>query len=76
MDKKLVGKYAGLTGAVALILTIICQITHNGGLPWLFALIVIILRKYTIKNVGMFVILKVLALVFANAMISNEKKLT
>ena len=34
MDKKLVGKYAGLTGAVALILTIICQITHNGALPW------------------------------------------
>jgi len=33
MDKKLVGKYAGLTGAVALILTIICQITHDGGIP-------------------------------------------
>jgi len=43
MDKKLVGKYAGLTGAVgkyagltgavALIITIICQITHNGGIP-------------------------------------------
>jgi len=33
MDKKIVGKYAGLTGAVALIITIICQITHNGGLP-------------------------------------------
>ena len=34
MDKKIAGKYAGLTGAVALIITIICQITHNGGLPW------------------------------------------
>jgi hypothetical protein len=34
MDKKIVGKYAGLTGAVALIITIICQITHNnGGIP-------------------------------------------
>jgi len=33
MDKKLIGKYAGLTGAVALILTIICQITHDGVLP-------------------------------------------
>jgi len=32
MDKKIVGKYAGLTGAVALVLTIICQITH-GGIP-------------------------------------------
>ena len=34
MDKKIAGKYAGLTGAVALIITIICQITHNGGMPW------------------------------------------
>jgi len=33
MDKKIVGKYAGLTGVVALIITIICQITHNGGMP-------------------------------------------
>ena len=31
MDKKTAGKYAGLTGAVALIITIICQITHNGA---------------------------------------------
>jgi len=28
MDKKTAGKYAGLTGVVALIITIICQITH------------------------------------------------
>jgi len=33
MDKKTAGKYAGLTGAVALIITIICQITHNGAIP-------------------------------------------
>jgi len=33
MDKKIVGKYAGLTGAVALVITIICQITHNGAMP-------------------------------------------
>jgi hypothetical protein len=33
MDKKLAGKYAGLTGAVALVLTVICQITHDGGIP-------------------------------------------
>jgi len=33
MDKKQVGKYGGLTGAVALIITIICQITHNGSIP-------------------------------------------
>jgi len=31
MDKKIAGKYAGLAGAVALIITIICQITHNNG---------------------------------------------
>jgi len=34
MDKKLAGKYAGLTGAVALIITIICQIHNNGAIPW------------------------------------------
>jgi len=33
MDKKAVGKYAGLTGAVSLFLIILCQITHDGGLP-------------------------------------------
>jgi hypothetical protein len=33
MDKKLAGKYAGLAGIVALVITIICQITHNGGIP-------------------------------------------
>jgi len=33
MDKKIAGKYAGVAGAVALIITIICQITHNGGIP-------------------------------------------
>jgi len=33
MDKKLAGKYAGLTGAVALFITVLCQVTHNGGIP-------------------------------------------
>jgi len=33
MDKKAVGKYAGLTGAVSLFLIILCQITHDGVLP-------------------------------------------
>jgi len=33
MDKKIAGKYAGLTGAVALVLTIICQLHNNGGIP-------------------------------------------
>ena len=41
MDKKLAGKYAGLTGAVALIITIICQITHNGAIPWVLVVIII-----------------------------------
>ena len=40
MDKKLVGKYAGLTGAVALILTIICQITHDSVLPWQYLIVI------------------------------------
>jgi len=33
MDKKIAGKYAGVAGAVALVITIICQITHNGAIP-------------------------------------------
>jgi len=33
MDKKIAGKYAGLAGAVALVITVLCQITHNGAIP-------------------------------------------
>jgi len=33
MDKKIAGKYAGVAGAVALVITIFCQITHNGAIP-------------------------------------------
>ncbi len=33
MNKKIAGKYAGLVGIVALVITIICEITHNGALP-------------------------------------------
>jgi len=33
MDKKIAGKYAGLTGIVALIITVLCQVTHDGALP-------------------------------------------
>ena len=28
MDKKSIGKYAGLTGAITVLVTIICQIIH------------------------------------------------
>ena len=34
MDKKIAGKYAGLVGIVTLIITVLCQVTHNGGIPW------------------------------------------
>jgi len=70
MDKKTAGKYAGLTGAVALIITIICQITHNGAIPWswIIVLIAFILKEYTIQNVGMFIILKMSVQVFVNVM--------
>jgi len=33
MDKKLVGKYAGISGIVALVITVLCQVMHNGGIP-------------------------------------------
>jgi len=33
MDKKIAGKYAGVAGVVTLVITIICQITHNGAIP-------------------------------------------
>ena len=33
MDKNSFGKGIGVAGAVALIITIICQITHNGAIP-------------------------------------------
>jgi len=33
MNKKIAGKYAGLAGAVALVITVLCQVTHNGGIP-------------------------------------------
>ena len=34
MDKNSFGKGIGVAGAVAAIIAIICQITHNGGIPW------------------------------------------
>ena len=34
MDKNSLGKGAGIGGAVAVIIAIICQLTHNGGIPW------------------------------------------
>ena len=33
MQKKSIGKTAGISGAVALIVTIICQLFHSGGIP-------------------------------------------
>ena len=51
MDKKLVGKYAGLTGAVALVLTVICQITHDGGIPWNTFLIATVIHEKTNINI-------------------------
>jgi len=33
MDKKSFGSGAGIGGAVALIISIICTLTHNGGIP-------------------------------------------
>ena len=33
MDKKSFGKGAGIGGAVAIIISVICQLTHSGGLP-------------------------------------------
>ncbi len=33
MDKNSFGKGAGIGGAVAIIISIICSLTHNGGIP-------------------------------------------
>ena len=33
MEKNTIGKFAGVSGAVAVIVTVICQIFHNGGIP-------------------------------------------
>jgi len=33
MKKNEMGKVAGISGAVAVIVTIVCQIFHNGGIP-------------------------------------------
>jgi len=33
MDKKIAGKYAGLIGIVTLVITVLCQVTHNGAIP-------------------------------------------
>ena len=63
MDKKIAGKYAGLAGAVALIITIICQITHNGAMPW---------KVELAQNVGnIFVILVKVKWIFGMIVIIN-----
>jgi len=33
MDRKDFGKGAGIGGAVAVIISVICSLTHNGGVP-------------------------------------------
>jgi hypothetical protein len=33
MDKKDFGKGAGIGGIIAVIITVLCQVTHNGGIP-------------------------------------------
>tara|TARA_R100000501_G_C2510428_1_gene42265 strand:- start:144 stop:245 length:102 start_codon:yes stop_codon:yes gene_type:complete len=33
MQKNDIGKTAGISGAVAVIVTIICQVIHGGGVP-------------------------------------------
>jgi len=33
MNKNDIGKTAGISGAVAVIITIVCQIFHAGGVP-------------------------------------------
>ena len=35
MDKNSFGKGAGIGAAIAAIIAIICQITHNGAMPWI-----------------------------------------
>ena len=44
MDKNSFGKGAGIGAAIAAIIAIICQITHNGAMPWI-VLIAFILKK-------------------------------
>ena len=34
MDKNSFGKGAGIGAAIAAIIAIICQIMHNGAMPW------------------------------------------
>ena len=33
MQKNDIGKVGGISGIVALIVTVICQLFHNGGIP-------------------------------------------
>jgi len=33
MDKNDIGKTAGISGAVAVIITVVCQLFHSGGVP-------------------------------------------
>ena len=33
MDKKDFGKGAGIGGIIAIIITVLCQVVHNGGIP-------------------------------------------
>jgi len=33
MDKKSFGSGAGIGGVIALIVTVLCQVLHNGGVP-------------------------------------------
>ena len=35
MQKNDIGKLGGISGAVAVIVVIICQLFHNGGVPWI-----------------------------------------
>ena len=76
MDKNSFGKGIGVAGAVAAIIAIICQITHNGAIPWnwIIVLIVFILKEYMVQNVGMFIILKMLVQAFVNVMSLRKKE--
>jgi len=33
MNKNNIGKFAGIGGAVAVIITVVCQLFHAGGVP-------------------------------------------
>ena len=35
MQKNDIGKVGGVAGIAALIVTIVCQLFHNGGIPWI-----------------------------------------